>query len=98
MKHVNLNDENHKQALNAQSILGQLDQIFVFCTLLFSDILKETKGVSDLLQTASMEYIKAADMIVALIEELEMYRFSVKANDYYKLSSEIASKNVLNIS
>ena len=59
------------------------------------DVLLKTKGLSDELQSPKLDYLKAADLIESLIEELEEYRLEQKATDYFEKSLEIATKNHL---
>ena len=63
--------------------------------LLMYDVLLETKGLSDELQSPKLDYLKAADLIESLTEELEEYRLEQKATDYFEKSLEIATKNHL---
>ena len=55
-------------------------------------MLLETKGLSDKLQSPKLDYLKAADLIKSLIEELEEYRSEQKATDYFEKSLGIATK------
>ena len=60
------------------------------------NVLLETKGLSDELQSPNLDYLKAADLIESLIEELEEYRSEQKATDYFEKSFDIATKNHCN--
>ena len=63
--------------------------------LLMYDVLLETKGLSDELQSPKLDYLKAADLIESLIEEPEEDRSEQKATDYFEKSLDIATKNHL---
>ena len=47
------------------------------------DVLLETKGLSDKLQSPKLDYLKAADLIESLIKELEEYRLEQKATELF---------------
>ena len=95
LRHVDQTDVNRDRALYARNILGEIDQKFVYCMLLMYDVLLETKGLSDELQSPKLDYLKAADLIESLIEELEEYRSEQKGTDYFEKSLDIATKNHL---
>ena len=95
LRHVLTSDTNRERALTAHSILAQIDQTFIFCMLLMNDVLRETKGASDILQSPKLDYIKASYLIEALMEELQIYRSDEKAEEYFKMSSDIAVRNGL---
>ena len=95
LRHVDRTDANRDRALVARNILGEIDQKFVYCMLLMYDVLLETKGLSDELQSPKLDYLKAADLIESLIEELEEYRSEPKATDYFEKSLDIGTKNHL---
>ena len=95
LRHVDRTDANRDRALVARNILGEIDQKFVYCMLLMYDVLLETKGLSDELQSPKLDYLKAADLIESLIKELEEYRSEPKATDYFEKSLDIGTKNHL---
>ena len=86
LQHVELSDSNRDRALNARSILAQLDQTFTYCILLMNDTLQEAKGASDLLQSSKLDYMKAAGLIESLIGELQTNR----CDEYFECSCDIA--------
>lgn len=94
LRNLDSTDDNRERALVARSILGQIDQRFIYCMLLMYDVLLEAKGASDELQSPKLD--KAADFIEALIEELETYRSEQKSADYFENSLDIATENDLN--
>ena len=95
LEHVDRTDANRDRALVARNISREIDKKFVYCMLLMYDVLLETKGLSDELQSPKLDYLKAADLFESLIEELEEYRLEQKATDYFEKSLEIATKNHL---
>ena len=86
---------NRDQALVARNILGEIDQKFVYCMVLMYDVLLETKGLSDELQSPKLDYLKAADLIESLIEELEEYRSEQKTTNYFEKSLGVATNSNL---
>ena len=86
---------NRERALVARNILGEIDKKFFYCMLLMYDVLLETKGLSDEQQSPKLDYLKAADLIESLIEELEEYRSEQNGTDYFEKSLDIATKNHL---
>ena len=86
---------NQDQALVAQNILGEIDQKFVYCMVLMYDVLFETKGLSDELRSPKLDYLKAADLIESLIEELEEYRSEQKTTNYFEKSLGVETNSNL---
>ena len=98
LRNIDTNDRNRERALNARSILTQLDQTFIYCMLFMDEILHATKGASDTLQNPKLDYLRAADLIEALLDELQEFRTNEKADDYFSQSHDMAVKSELKCS
>lgn len=67
--------ENHPQrAVEARGILAQIDLNFAGCLVLFRKVLTDSKFLSDMLQSKTVDYAKAVELIEALKETLVNYR------------------------
>ena len=96
IRSIELTDSNRERATGAKSLLGLLDQTFIYTMLLMFDLLNETKLASDSLQDPEIDYCKAADLIEALMDEVKSYtETSGKAKNYFSQSLDIARKNKL---
>ena len=70
----NIASEKHPQrAVEARGILVQIDLNFVGCLVLFRKVLSDAKYLSDMLQSKTVDYAKAVELIEALKETLLHY-------------------------
>ena len=60
------------------------------------DILKETKVISDMLQSSSINYAAAADLTESLADEVKKYRSDSEAQKYFETALSVAKKNNVN--
>jgi hypothetical protein len=65
LQHIS-DDNKIERALKAESILASLDLTLVFCLHIFTDILHEMKGVSNMVQKKQLQMSHGMDMINSL--------------------------------
>ncbi|XP_041464614.1 zinc finger MYM-type protein 1-like [Lytechinus variegatus] len=98
LKHTDTHDDNRERALNARGLLSQLDQTFIYCMLLMDEVLSSAKSASDTLQSVNLDYLRAADLIESLLEDLGTFRSDTKADSYFSESLTLAKENGLKCS
>lgn len=81
-------DNNRGRAFKAESILALLDLKFVFCLHIFTDILRDMKGVSDMLQKTQLQISYAMDMINLLKVSLADKRTDDQCDTYIANAKE----------
>ena len=90
---TDINDDNRDRALSARALLSQLDQTFIYCMLLMDEVLTSAKFVSDTLQSVNLDYLRAAELIEALLEDLNTFRTDTKSENYFRESLTLAQEN-----
>ncbi|KAK0132564.1 Zinc finger MYM-type protein 1 [Merluccius polli] len=99
----NIASEKHPQRdVEARGILVQIDLNFVGCLVLFRKVLSDAKYLSDMLQSKTVDYAKAVELIEALKEILLHYHCEAsfdelwsEALDRYRQTSKALQDSVI---
>ena len=80
------------KAVEAKGILLQIKSFkFLILLVIFSRILSCTKGLSDQLQSSTIDMAKAADLVSATVGILQEYRTDSKWEEVFKYVQDVAS-------
>ena len=83
---------NREKAVEAKGILLQIKSFkFLILLVIFSRILSCTKGLSDQLQSSTIDMAKAADLVSATVGILQEYRTDSKWEEVFKYVQDVAS-------
>ena len=83
--------DNREKAVEAKGIVLQVRSFKFLILLVISRILSCTKGLSDQLQSSSIDMAKAADLVVATVGILQDFRTDSKWEQLFKYVQDIAS-------
>lgn len=90
----NISNESHSdRACDAKAILALIDFKFVFCLLVFRQLLVHLSKVSDSLQSRSISMDAAFDLIKVLESNLTEMRSEEQCDSFIEAANEICSKN-----
>uniref|UniRef100_A0A8C5BKB5 HAT C-terminal dimerisation domain-containing protein n=1 Tax=Gadus morhua TaxID=8049 RepID=A0A8C5BKB5_GADMO len=90
----NIASEKHPQrAVEARGILVQIDLNFVGCLVLFRKVLSDAKYLSDMLQSKTVDYAKAVELIEALKETLLHYRCEASFDELWSEALDVCQKS-----
>lgn len=71
----NISAENHRdRSIDARGLLAQIDLTFIGLLATFRKVFGDTKLLSDLLQSPSVDLAMAADMVESLLDTFQEYR------------------------
>ena len=71
----NISAENHRdRSIDARGLLAQIDLTFIGLLATFQKVFGDTKLLSDLLQSPSVDLAMAADMVESLLDTFQEYR------------------------
>lgn len=88
-----ISEERHAdRAVDARGLLGQLNFPFVVLLSIFCTLLKESKGLSDMLQNPQVDLSKATDIVVEFQSTLQEWRAEGdKYEAIWQSASELAT-------
>ncbi|XP_062853960.1 zinc finger MYM-type protein 1-like isoform X2 [Trichomycterus rosablanca] len=86
--------ENHPQrAVEARGILAQIDLNFAGSLVLFKKVLSDSKFLSDMLQSKTVDYAKAVELIEALKETLIQYRSQASFEEMWSETLDLCQRS-----
>ena len=91
--------EHRVKATEATGILSQVQSFkFLIALVLFWRILFCTKSLSDQLQSTSINMDKAADLVNATLDTLQLFRSDLEWQKHYKYTTDIATLHDISVS
>uniref|UniRef100_A0A8C4F7V8 HAT C-terminal dimerisation domain-containing protein n=1 Tax=Dicentrarchus labrax TaxID=13489 RepID=A0A8C4F7V8_DICLA len=86
--------ENHPQrAVEARGILAQIDLNFAGSLVLFRKVLSDSNFLSDMLQSKTVDYAKAVELIEALKETLVQYRSQASFEEMWSDTLDLCQRS-----
>nr|XP_054607093.1 zinc finger MYM-type protein 1-like [Nothobranchius furzeri] len=86
--------EKHPQrAVEARGILAQIDLNFAGCLVLFRKVLSDSKYLSDLLQSKTVDYSKVVELVESLKETLIQYRSHDSFEEMWSETLELCTRS-----
>ncbi|XP_041856904.1 zinc finger MYM-type protein 1-like [Melanotaenia boesemani] len=93
-----IGSENHPQrAVEARGILAQIDLNFAGSLVLFRKVLSDSKFLSDMLQSKTVDYAKAVELIEALKETLVTYRSQTSFDEMWTEILDLCKQSNIDI-
>src|SRR6218665_3348864 len=88
-------EERGDRAVEARSILNQMDIKFTFCLEIFNDLLREMKSTSDSLQRTQLNVSAACDLINNVRHYLQQKRTPDEFKEHFDAAKQLAESNEL---
>uniref|UniRef100_A0A3Q2NU83 Uncharacterized protein n=1 Tax=Fundulus heteroclitus TaxID=8078 RepID=A0A3Q2NU83_FUNHE len=80
-------------SVEARGILAQIDQNFAGCLVLFRKVLSDSNFLSDMLQSKTVDYAKAVELIEALKETLVLYRSQASFEEIWSETLDLCQQS-----
>src|SRR6218665_4085355 len=88
-------EERGDRAVEARSILNQMDIKFTFCLEIFNDLLRKMKSTSDSLQRTQLNVSAACDLINNVRHYLQQKRTPDEFKEHFDAAKQLAESNEL---